>query len=125
MSSRLCKFAARLTWIVDVSPVAVGIWPRSFRLSRRVGAGFHRWVAQSDVAGAPDAVLAAGPAAVTQFEVGEMTARAWHAERLEQQGQPPSPRDVACEPVLLRITRPSPELTTGRRATGDPKSRAG
>jgi len=40
-----------------------------------VGAGFHRWVAQSGVAGAPDAVLAAGPAAVTQFEVGELTAR--------------------------------------------------
>jgi len=34
-------------------------------------------------------------------------------------------RDVPCEPVLLRITRASPELTTGRRATGDPKSRAG
>jgi integrase len=34
-------------------------------------------------------------------------------------------RDVPREPVLLRITRASPELTTGRRATGDPKSRAG
>ena len=34
-------------------------------------------------------------------------------------------RDVVREPVLLRISRASPELTTGRRATGDPKSRAG
>ncbi|MFI1097535.1 tyrosine-type recombinase/integrase [Streptomyces sp. NPDC020917] len=34
-------------------------------------------------------------------------------------------RDVPREPVLLRITRASPELTTGRRVTGDPKSRAG
>ena len=34
-------------------------------------------------------------------------------------------RDVPREPVLLRITRASPELTTGQRATGDPKSRAG
>lgn len=34
-------------------------------------------------------------------------------------------RDVAREPVLLRISRASPELTTGRRVTGDPKSRAG
>ncbi|KIF75231.1 integrase, partial [Streptomyces sp. 150FB] len=34
-------------------------------------------------------------------------------------------RDISREPVLLRIVRASPELTTGRRATGDPKSRAG
>lgn len=34
-------------------------------------------------------------------------------------------RGVVHEPVLLRISRASPELTTGRRATGDPKSRAG
>lgn len=34
-------------------------------------------------------------------------------------------RDIPREPVLLRILRASPELTTGRRATGDPKSRAG
>ncbi|MGW5352506.1 tyrosine-type recombinase/integrase [Streptomyces sp. NPDC004031] len=34
-------------------------------------------------------------------------------------------RGVAHEPVLLRISRASPELTTGQRATGDPKSRAG
>ncbi|WP_435176408.1 tyrosine-type recombinase/integrase [Actinacidiphila sp. bgisy145] len=34
-------------------------------------------------------------------------------------------RDVSRDPVLLRITRASPELTTGRRATGNPKSRAG
>jgi integrase len=34
-------------------------------------------------------------------------------------------RDAGREPVLVRITRASPELTTGRRATGDPKSRAG
>jgi len=34
-------------------------------------------------------------------------------------------RGVVHEPVLLRISRASPELTTGKRATGDPKSRAG
>jgi integrase len=34
-------------------------------------------------------------------------------------------RDIEHEPVVLRISRASPELTTGRRATGDPKSRAG
>jgi integrase len=34
-------------------------------------------------------------------------------------------RGMPREPALLRITRASPELTTGRRATGDPKSRAG
>lgn len=34
-------------------------------------------------------------------------------------------RGVPREPALLRITRASPELTTGMRATGDPKSRAG
>ncbi|MDT3397634.1 tyrosine-type recombinase/integrase [Streptomyces sp. B1866] len=34
-------------------------------------------------------------------------------------------RDAGHQPVLLRISRASPELTTGRRVTGDPKSDAG
>ncbi|QKW51400.1 hypothetical protein HUT08_19760 [Streptomyces buecherae] len=34
-------------------------------------------------------------------------------------------QDVEHEPVILRISRASPELTTGRRVTGDPKSEAG
>jgi integrase len=34
-------------------------------------------------------------------------------------------REVEHEPVLLRISRAAPELTTGRRVTGDTKSEAG
>jgi hypothetical protein len=34
-------------------------------------------------------------------------------------------RDVEHEPVVLWISRAAPELTTGRRDTGDPRSRAG
>jgi hypothetical protein len=40
---------------------------------RRRGGGVPARV-EAGVAGAPDAVLAAGPAAVTQFEIGELTA---------------------------------------------------
>ncbi|GAA1892273.1 tyrosine-type recombinase/integrase [Streptantibioticus ferralitis] len=34
-------------------------------------------------------------------------------------------RESAQGPILLRISRASPELTTGKRVTGDPKSQAG
>lgn len=34
-------------------------------------------------------------------------------------------QDAERDPILLLITRASPELATGRRVTGDPKSRAG